>query len=249
MRDRLEVGGGGDLAAVDRSLHQHAVRGGPWLDGRGVRRLGQPQVVRQHRREPRHYLELALPLLDRLRLDHRDEVAAQGPGVGQPVEIDLTALHVGDGFEDQLRLRRPPAVDGRLPRLCPQRHHVHRHALVASLGEHLEGRVEDQGVARVIALPADPRGLRALGRDESVVPDRGILGGIVVRHGGRLLVIHCLSISLYAIRASSATCKCRNCSVPHRSRARRGVVLPSPAHPSPGRVSTARAATTSRARP
>ena len=101
---------GRDLAAVDGPLHEDAVDRRARLDDRRVRRLGEFGRARQHRHQPGHDLQLLLAVFDRVRLDHRDEVAAQGSGVGKLRRVEVDLLHAGDGVDDEFALGRPAAV-------------------------------------------------------------------------------------------------------------------------------------------
>ena len=74
---------GGDLAPVDRALEDDAVGGRARLDERLLGGRGEFGVAGDHRHDARHDLELAFALSDRRRLDQRDQIAAQGSGVGR----------------------------------------------------------------------------------------------------------------------------------------------------------------------
>ena len=83
---------------------------------------------------------------NRRRLHHGDQVATQGAGVGQRVEVDVAVLHAGDGVDDQLGLGRPAPIQRCLARLGASGDHVDGHAVEAFFGENVEGGIQNVGV-------------------------------------------------------------------------------------------------------
>lgn len=100
-----------DLTSLNRSLHQREVRFGPRLNDRRVCCVCQCRFLREQRSKPGHDFELA---------GYRDR---------------LIALRACNTVNDQIRLRRPTPVDGRLPGSSSRGHNIHRPARDAHLRE------------------------------------------------------------------------------------------------------------------